>query len=265
MLISTITPVLPNATAAARRPWPLKKVMLSKKIMHKLLLPSPPPLFFLVAPNAVVGQTSGVKCGPKTAAIALGVMQLIVELLAMYLTFIVLVDAQETVTNLESLYSADSKGIESRYPCEKRVPGAMSLELYEECRFEGVGVVGRVAVHPARRVCVCVWAKGSGVSLASVLSQLSRMDAARQTVPPTPPLPAVRAAMRGRVFDRGRLARRRNHHGNAIYRRDPAPPRPRLPTGPRRAGPRGGPTQARQAEPLASKTRCRPRHEAQVT
>ena len=43
----------------------------------------------------------------------------------MYLTFTVLLDADETVLNLESLYDPSSD-YEARYPCEKRAPGCRS-------------------------------------------------------------------------------------------------------------------------------------------
>lgn len=36
----------------------------------------------------LAGQTSGFRCGPKEAAIALGVMQIVVEVLALFLTII---------------------------------------------------------------------------------------------------------------------------------------------------------------------------------
>ena len=36
----------------------------------------------------LAGQTSGFRCGPKDAAIALGVLQIIVEVMALFLTII---------------------------------------------------------------------------------------------------------------------------------------------------------------------------------
>lgn len=85
------------------------------------------------------GQASGLfRCTPKRAAIALGVFQIVVEILALILTIYAYTSADDAVGQLEALYT-DTK---ARYPCEKQVPADLSISLYEECAVGGPCITG---------------------------------------------------------------------------------------------------------------------------